>query len=406
MIGSESLKPIYLILVKAILPTNHNLVLHIFNQSSTCTGPEGLMCFLRIIPDLVISIQTKVLRHSTSNHYKMKHYLSLTVMIICIHLHNCNAVSTNLESINSNERELSSRIIGGKRANATRYPYYTFLKIFVQSGEIYNCGGSLVNSDVVLTAAHCFVDESDPAVSIKVYVNYTERIVNTWNLTKYVYERDAKVWIPHKKYNETTFQNDIALIILDKPVLEVSPVKINNAAIVPPDGKLVTAIGHGYVSQGDNAEFPKVLMEVNISVIPFHDCQEAWVNDGISVVKKIMICAGVSIGIKSACFGDSGGPLLIVGNNGTDDDVQVGLTSFGFEDCSSKIFPNVFTRVSYYKKWIDDVTCQRSNMKPTSCKTSKPTRKPTKPLVTSRPSQKPKLLQTLVPTRKHDSIMP
>jgi secreted trypsin-like serine protease len=168
----------------------------------------------------------------------------------------------------------------------------------------------------------------------------------------------------------------------------------------------VTAISHGYVAQGETPKILKRLMEVNISVMPFDDCQVAWDNDGISVVKKIMICAGISIGIKSACFGDSGGPLLIVENNGTDDDVQIGLTLFGFDDCSSKIFPNVFTRVSYYKKWIDDVAYQHSNMQPTSCNTSKPTRKPTKPLVTTRPSKKPKLLPTLIPNRKHDSVMP
>jgi Trypsin len=96
----------------------------------------------------------------------------------------------------------------------------------------------MVNSDVVLTAAHCIVDESDPVLRMKVYVNYAERVIYTWNLAEYVYARDTKVWIPYKKYNATAFQNDIALIILDKTVLEESPVKLNNPAIVTPNDTL------------------------------------------------------------------------------------------------------------------------------------------------------------------------
>jgi secreted trypsin-like serine protease len=88
-------------------------------------------------------------------------------------VHSHAVVSTKLEG---SARGLNSRIIGGSRVNATRYPYFTNLRVFLQSGNIWTCGGSLVHSDVVLTSACCLTYSMDPIVSIKAYVNYTKSI--------------------------------------------------------------------------------------------------------------------------------------------------------------------------------------------------------------------------------------
>jgi hypothetical protein len=60
--------------------------------------------------------------------------------------------------------------------------------------------------------------------------------------------------------------------------------------------------------------------------------------------------------------GDSGGPLIVKGDhNDTSDDVQVGLTSWGW-DCGQQ--PGVYARVSEGYEWIRDLVCTISNNPP------------------------------------------
>lgn len=61
-----------------------------------------------------------------------------------------------------------------------------------------------------------------------------------------------------------------------------------------------------------------------------------------------MICAGFENGGRDSCFGDSGGPLVING-------MLVGVVSWGIE-CASPFYPGVYARVSYARKWIQQVT--------------------------------------------------
>ena len=128
----------------------------------------------------------------------MNVYFSVAIITACIQLHFRNVVSTKLEG---GVTELNNRVVGGNSASPTRYPYYTYLRCFPKFGNEFRCGGSLVNSDVVLTAAHCVYNYLNPIVKINVYVNYTQSIAVTWNLTEYVHVREAISWIPHPGYN-------------------------------------------------------------------------------------------------------------------------------------------------------------------------------------------------------------
>jgi V8-like Glu-specific endopeptidase len=49
--------------------------------------------------------------------------------------------------------EQGPRIVGGDGARPTRFPYYVAL--VGPGGDSVVCGGTLIASDVVLTAAHC-----------------------------------------------------------------------------------------------------------------------------------------------------------------------------------------------------------------------------------------------------------
>ncbi|KAA0193286.1 hypothetical protein HAZT_HAZT004229 [Hyalella azteca] len=48
--------------------------------------------------------------------------------------------------------------------------------------------------------------------------------------------------------------------------------------------------------------------------------------------------------------GDSGGPLVACNFNSC---TQVGVVSFGFPLCTNVGLPAVFTRLTYYRPWLD-----------------------------------------------------
>jgi secreted trypsin-like serine protease len=295
------------------------------------------------------------------------------------------------------ERELNSRIIGGTIANAKRYPYFTHLQIAKSSPtDVWTCEGSLVAPDIVLTAGQC-VDGS--IYSITAIVNYTQA-----DKTGYEYSRNSFNYITHKYFDITTFNNDIAALILDAPIFEVTPVKLNTKSNVPSAGSTVTVFGHGRTSNEATPEYPYFLMEVSIPVIPIEDCNDANSWNGL-VKNEFTICAGPTTGGKGVCKGDAGAPLIIRGNS-ANQDIQVGIGSFiAAAGCALPNVPTAFTRVSYYTQWIQSAICDNSNSKPAFCSAApQPTKNPTmKPItVTSPPTRKPRYTPrpTPAPTRR------
>jgi secreted trypsin-like serine protease len=304
------------------------------------------------------------------------------------------------------DRELNSRIIGGTYADAKRYPYYTYLRKTLRSGSVFVCGGSLVNPDVVMTAAHCIdSNPSDPVVQIQAIVNYTQ----TQYFTGYEYSRMGTSYIKHRDYDSLRIVNDIGLVYLDAPVYEVSPVKLNDNSYSPSVGASVTVFGHGRISNAVTPEYSKYLMEVSIPIVSFQDCND-WNSYWGIIVDQSMICAGASSGGKGACKGDSGGPLIIRGSSASQD-IQVGIVSFGSsKGCSIVNYPSVFTRVSYFKQWVQDLICLYSTVKPSSCSNvAQPTKKPIMmPIIATPPTRKPKPTSwpTPAPTKRKDRTRP
>ena len=72
---------------------------------------------------------------------------------------------------------------------------------------------------------------------------------------------------------------------------------------------------------------------------------------GSQLLTDRMLCAGTDSGARDACFGDSGGPLLVA--KGKDGYAQVGVVSWGPDDgCGLTNLYGVYTKVTPFLDWI------------------------------------------------------
>ncbi|XP_059350826.1 clotting factor G beta subunit-like [Daphnia carinata] len=219
------------------------------------------------------------------------------------------------------------------------------------------CGGSLIDSIHVITAAHCVANFSERQISaLRVALGMHSLMpVKDPQVTKTVLRVER-----HNDFDAKTYYNDIALLTLDSPVVfteTISPI------CLPPNGstnqyeyRQTVVIGWGVTTKRiqtrnlfSDGTRPNVLQQITIQTITNAECRSRF--DGVvtSGIAAHMICAFSPR--KDACDGDSGGPLLVQdmpGNKWT----QIGIVSWGI-GCAESHLPGVYTRITSFVDWIE-----------------------------------------------------
>jgi trypsin len=237
--------------------------------------------------------------------------------------------------------ELDAQIVGGSQAAAHAYP---FMITYGFAPQDHYCGGSLLSNQWVLTAAHCVYGSR----SSDWYITAGDHRISVSGEGEQV-RRAAKVII-HPNYNDTTYDNDIALIKLSSPVTLNSVVKTIARGTLPAAGTSLRVIGWG--DQADGAEdYADTLRQVSVPLRSEASCSEAY-GDGVN---GNMFCAGLRQGGKDSCQADSGGPIFQRVNNTYR---QVGIVSWG-NGCAQSGQFGVYTKLQNYSSWIN-TTVQRN----------------------------------------------
>jgi secreted trypsin-like serine protease len=153
------------------------------------------------------------------------------------------------------------------------------------SVELDGCGGSLIAPGVVLTAAHCAVNDDSTYVGETVLVGGYVRNQESHGAIS----AGVTVQAPHPNYNMYTFANDYMLLQLDNPVTAPGNVNLilNRDASTPSDGQTLTVCGNGATSEG-GAQSDE-LLQVDLSTYNYGQCNDKY---GNGLTEEIMLCAG------------------------------------------------------------------------------------------------------------------
>lgn len=271
------------------------------------------------------------------------------------------------------------RIIGGHEVVMGAYPWIARVAFLrpgsprYQNGQLnvnersiaYGCGGSLISKYYVITAAHCTDDP--PSIT---YVRLGEH--NTRTNPDCEKQGGSAVCAPpvqdipvakvirHELYSgDRHMTNDIALLKLQSPpVLNqyVQPVCLPFGVGMTKDfeGEDATVAGWG---KTENHRIASVLLAVTQKVTSTQLCKEEYARNEVNIDDtQGQMCVGGKVG-KDSCNGDSGGPLIWTGSFDPTISARaylLGLVSLGPESCGVYEIPGVYSRISYFLRWVLD----------------------------------------------------
>lgn len=139
--------------------------------------------------------------------------ISLFCLILVCWLYLCRNVSSQTYSCQANatcgcsaQAAVLTKIVGGEAARSQSWGWAVSIRR--RATNAHFCGGSIISSQHVLTAAHCVVGTT--SVSLRVYVG-------SITLSYTSQARDVSAIRVHSGYNRETFVNDIAILKVSPP---------------------------------------------------------------------------------------------------------------------------------------------------------------------------------------------
>ncbi|MHC6530157.1 MULTISPECIES: S1 family peptidase [unclassified Vibrio] len=252
-------------------------------------------------------------------------------------------------------------IVNGTSASVTTYPsyvalFYDRIDYDGRYGSGSYCGGTLLNNQYVLTAAHCVFNDEEG----NLFTSVVPKLQLEGDFPSNVQERVmvSEIYYPSTYEDETLF-NDIAILKLERALTTVSSADyairptVDDYSTYRAYSEEFKAVGHG--DTRSNADESNELLQTTLTWVPNNQCNYTVTTDN-NLCMQGEVPTGSTLE-NATCQGDSGGPLYWY--NGTEY-VQVGVTSFGPDtqcgDPSASInATSVFSEVIRFSSWIDNV---------------------------------------------------
>ncbi|XP_045492083.1 trypsin-like [Colias croceus] len=226
------------------------------------------------------------------------------------------------------------KIVGGYNTTIENFPYQVYL-LLRRGTDYFQCGGSILNDQNILTAAHCLAGMQE--VFVRAGSTNSDEGGTMYSTTSFS---------QHPRYNARTSDYDVGVVTLRQRIpldgTNMKAVTLVSRGASVPAGDNVTVSGWGATSE--NGPTSKNLMAVQVPVVSNADCKTTY---GKSITSR-MFCAGVPEGGKDSCQGDSGGPVVF-----SSSEKQAGVVSFGI-GCAREGTPGVYSNLanSAIRTWI------------------------------------------------------
>lgn len=215
----------------------------------------------------------------------------------------------------------------------------------------YPCAGSIISNRVILTAAHCALAKAEnfKLYAVKVGEYSTNSEIDCGPEFCGLPPQDIQIShvVVHPGYEKQTFKNNIALLVLQKQInytVTAQPICLPEAWSVTNSNGILVGWGKT-AGQTFTPPFQQVLK------LPIIDISKCYTIYGKTLpVSDEQLCAGGEYG-NDACSGFGGSPLLVKHGETY---FQVGILSFGSDQCGKAGVPSVYTNIKKYVNWIKD----------------------------------------------------
>jgi secreted trypsin-like serine protease len=240
-------------------------------------------------------------------------------------------------------------IVGGSPTALNNHPWQ------IRVGA--NCGGSLISSNIILTAAHCLMNNPKHIYGL-----------GSGNSNGLLKIAGIKNSIIHPEYDDSSLINDIAILELDTHVKfdkRLSSIQLARPIDLPDVGTKVKTSGWGWSKRSATGFGYFGLLEADLKIVEhLRDSQQYTPADLNNLANKLEM-SNLSNFVKGSiiltfgdykqatCNGDSGGPLSTLNSNG--DRILIGTTSFGVDMIDSATGCDGlsgFTSIPFYYHWI------------------------------------------------------